>query len=225
MRIIRDNQKATLMFVPVEVAEEQILTHIAAILKPEDKLSYSGRERDSDDERFCTVRLHAGGRKEVRSENSGNLTMCRTVHVDSVELILKGTTEEDKNEVSSIRNMCYFGSSGLIFIGEVEMDGKKAIVTTGLRCKHCGAGMIQYSDCEWKTCDACAAKCEHNYVHGAIHGGGTDIGVGEFCNKCGRCKPKLEGEQEKSVIEHHLDAEHEGVVDAIFYYDSSGIPR
>ena len=209
MKIIRDEQLATLTFVPVEADEEQVIASIAAMLKPEDKMSYGGRGQDGDDDKFCIVHLHAGGRKKKRSETSGNATMHRTVHVDSVELVLRGTTEKDKHEVNRIRDICYFGSSGLIFLGETKVDGKKAIITTAKRCKHCGAGMIRYSDCEWGTCDACAAKCEHNYVRDAIHGGGTNIGVGEFCDKCGRGKPKVEGERKKTVIEHHLAVERE----------------
>ena len=216
MKIISDKQLATLTLVPVEADEEQVIASIVAMLKSEDKLSYGGRGRDGDDDKFCTVHLHAGGREEERSETSGNVTVNRTVHVDSVELVLRGSTEEDKHEVGRIRDMCYFGSGGLILIGETEVDGKKAIVATGKRCKHCGVGMIRYFDCEWRTCDACAAKCEHNYVRGMIHGGGTDMGVGEFCDKCGRGKPRAEGEREKSVIEHHLAVEKELGVNVIY---------
>ncbi len=210
MRIIRDKELSTLTFVPVEANEEQIVASIATMLKTEDKLSYGGRGQDSEDEKFCTVHLHAGGREEPRSETIGNVTVHRTVHVGSIELVLQGTTQEDKREVGRIRDMCFFGSSGLIFIGEADVDGKRAIITTGRRCKHCGAGMICYSDCEWKTCDVCAAKCEHNYVRGMIHGGSVgDMGVGEYCDRCGRGKPKVEGEREKTKIEHHLAIENE----------------
>jgi len=225
MKIIRDKQLATLTFVPVEADEEQVIASIAAMLKPEDKLSYGGRERDGNDDKFCIVYLHAGGHEEEQSETNRNVTVCRTVHVDSVKLTLVGTTEEDKHEVGHIRDTCYFGSGGLIFIGETEVDGKKSIITTAERCKHCGAGMIRYFDYKWSICDACAAKCEHNYVHGAIHGGGTDIGVGEFCDKCGRGKSKTEGEREKSVIEHHLAVEKELGVNVIYKDEPPVTPR
>ncbi|MBI4088035.1 hypothetical protein HY418_01475 [Candidatus Kaiserbacteria bacterium] len=225
MKIIRDKQLATLTLVPVEADEEQVIASITAMLKPEDKLSYGGRGRDGDDDKFCTVHLHAGGRVEGKRETQGNVTTIRTVHVDSVELVLRGSTEEDKHEVGRIRDTCYFGSGGLIFIGETEVDGKKSIITTAKRCKHCGAGMIRWSNCEWGTCDACAAKCEHNYVRGAIHGGGTDIGVSEFCNKCGRVKPKSEGEREKSRLEHHLAAEREVGINVLYKDGPSVTPR
>lgn len=225
MKIIRDKQLATLTLVP-EADEEQVIASIAAMLKPEDKLSYGGRGRDSGDEKFCTVHLHAGGHKELRTETTGNVTVHRTVHVDGVELILQGTTEEDKHEVGRIRDTCYFGSGDLIFLGETEVDGKKAIVITGLRCKHCGAGMIRYSDCEWRTCAVCAAKCEHNYVRGMIHGGSVgELGIGEFCDKCGRGKPRVEGEREKTKIEHHLAVEKELGVNVIYKDGPSITPR
>jgi hypothetical protein len=226
MKILRDNKLATLTLVPIEATEEQVIASMATMLKAGDKLSYGGRGQDSEDKRFCTVHLHAGGRKEELVKTDRNVTVHRAVHVDSVELVLQGTTEEDKREVGSIRDMCYFGSSGLIFIGETEVDGKKAIVTTGLRCKHCGSGMIRYSDCEWKTCDVCAAKCEHAYVRGMIHGGDVgDMGVGEYCNKCGRSKPRAEGERKKTRIEHHLAVEKELGVKVIYRDGPPETPR
>lgn len=222
MRIICDQAGGTLTFVPVEPDEERVIASIAAILKPEDTLSYGGRGQDGDGDKFCTVHLHAGASRETQSKTEGNVTVTRNVHVGGVELMLRGSTEDDKYEVNGIRNACYLGSGKPIFLGETTVDGRKAITVTMGRCKHCGAGMINSSACEWGTCDACVAKCEHSYVRGFIHGGGTDIGVGEYCNKCGRGKPRAEGERKKSQIEHHLAVERElGVT--VLYKD--GFPR
>jgi len=203
MKIIRDKQLATLTFVPVKPDEEQVIASITAMLKPEDKLSYGGCQQDEAG-RNRIVHLHAVG---------------------GIELVLQGSTEEDKQQVGSIRDTCYFGSGGLIFIGETEVDGKKSIITIAKRCKYCNAGMIRYSDCEWNTCDVCAAKCEHNYVLGAIHGGGTDIGAGEFCDKCGRGKPQADGERWKTVIEHHLAVEKRLGIKVLYKDGFPGTPR
>ena len=224
MKIIRDEKLATLTFIPVEADEEAVIASIAAMLKPEDKLSYGGRSRDRDDNRFCTIRLYAGSRIEPQSETEGLVTVTQDVHIGGVELALRGSTEEDKHEVNFIRDTCYFGSGGLIFISETEVDGKKAIITTAMRCKYCDAGMIHYGACEWRICDACAAKCEHSYVCGAIHGS-MDIGVGEFCNKCGRGKPKAEGEREKSQLEHHLAVEAELGITILYKNGPPDTPR
>lgn len=194
MRVIRDEKLATYTLVPIEQEEEQILASIAATIQTGDKLSYGGRGRDGEDDKFCTVHLHIGG----------------------VELVLGGSTEDDKYEVNGIRNTCYFGSGGLIFLGVVEVDGKKAIVTTAKYCKQCGGAMINCFACEWGICDACAAKCEHLYERGSIHGPKIDIGMGEFCGLCGRGKPKAEGEREKSQLEHHLAVERELGVKVIY---------
>lgn len=202
MKIIRNEISQTWTLVPVEEGEAEVLTSFAAMLKPEDELSYGGRS--GDDHMTCKLHLHVGASREPRTTTRGNVTIHRTVYVGGVELILRGTTETDKNEIWSVRYGAVY--SGLIFLGETEVDGKKAIVVTAGRCKHCGAAQLNP---EWQTCDACAAKCEHNYVKGAVHGGSTDIGVGEFCDICGRVKPRPEGGREKSAIEHHLEVEKE----------------
>lgn len=219
MKVVKDSQAATLTLVPVEAGEAEVLASMLATLKPEDKLVYGGREKDGEGDKFCKIHLHVGSHKEERTEVRGKITIRCTLNVGGVELVLCGSTEEDKQEVGRIRDTCYFGSGGLIFLGEAEVDGKRVMVTTAKRCKHCQAGMIRHTECEWSTCDACAGKCEHNYVRGAIHGGGTDIGMGEFCDKCGRGKPKTKGEREKSVLEHHLAAVRENVVDELIYKD------
>lgn len=209
MKIIRDEHLATLTLVPVDLDEEEVVVSLAAMLKPEDKLVYGGRGQDSDNNEFCVVYLHAGSQKEERTEEKGNITMHEFVHVGGIKLILQGSAEEDKREVGRIRDICYYGSSGLIFLGETVIEGKQALTITAKRCKVCNKNMIRRVECEWSICDECAAKCEHKYVLGAIHGGGVNLGVGEYCDICGRGKPKLKTERQKSEIEHFLAAERE----------------
>ena len=69
--------------------------------------------------------------------------------------------------------------------------------------------MIGIRACEWGVCNLCAAKCEHEYIRGPIRGGGTDIGVGDFCEKCGQGRPLDQGELPKTVAEHHQAAKEE----------------
>lgn len=203
MRIIKDEVSATLTFVPVEQDEEQTLISIAQILKPGAKMSYGGRDRDCGSDKFSVVILHAkstvkGAKKAKREE---------------VELILRGSTEDDKYAVNGIRNTCFFGSGELIFISTIDVEGKKAIVVTAMHCKICGKPMIDSTSCECKTCKDCSAKCHHKYERGAVHGPSLEIGLGEFCSKCGRGKPKAEGELEKSQFERQLEVEQElGIV-------------
>ncbi len=64
MKIVRDKELATLTLVPIEPEEEQIIASIAATLKPEDKLSYGGRDSDGNNDAFCIIRLHAGAQKK-----------------------------------------------------------------------------------------------------------------------------------------------------------------
>lgn len=189
MKIIRNDQLATLTIVPIRASEERVIISIIEMLAPGDHLSYGGRGPDGGDDKFCVVYLYAGARREIQKKVENGITITQSVHVGGIKLTLCGTTEEDKYEVGHIRDACYFGSGGLIFLGKAEIDGKGALVVTVRRCEQCGAGMINFNDCEWGICDACAAKCEHGYVSGFVHGAGTELGFGEFCCKCGRTKP------------------------------------
>ncbi len=210
MQIVMNAEEAVLTLVPVSMEETDTIATIAARMKPEDKLEYAGRRKDLDDEDFCTVILHAGGTSElVEEEVNQDLTFIQRQFTNSTKLELIGTTKADKFAISKIRNACYFATGGLIFLGETSHNGKQAINVTAARCKHCSANLIDFGRCEWKTCAKCAEQCAHEYERGMIHGPGLDMGVGEFCTKCGMSKPREAGEREKSIIEQHLAVEKE----------------
>lgn len=214
MKIIRDEKKATFKLVPTGPKEETTVKQIVALIKPREKLVYGGKRRDGE---HCLIHLYAGSKVEEKTQKiSANVTFTHDVHVGGVELILRGTTKADKQVVGSIRDTCFFGSGGLIFLKTVKVDGKTSLVTTAKFCQHCGRGMIEMGRCEWKTCRACAAACEHTYKTGAVHGGGLDIGLGEYCTKCGMGKPRVHGEREKSQLEHHLAVEKEIGVHVVY---------
>ena len=207
MKIIVDEKKGTFTIVPMTEAEETKISAVLSVLTPDQVLDYQGRSRDPENTKYVQAHFHIGGAKKKVRETKGNITFIGSKMEGGIELTLQGTSDDDKNEVGGIRDVCFFGAAGLIFIESTEVDGKKSMVVTAKKCKHCGANMISLSSCEWSTCSACAEKCEHVYVEGMVHGGGLDIGVGLFCEKCGRGKPKEPGEREKTVIEQHLDAE------------------
>ncbi|OHA66245.1 MAG: hypothetical protein A3D63_01230 [Candidatus Wildermuthbacteria bacterium RIFCSPHIGHO2_02_FULL_49_17] len=132
------------------------------------------------------------------------------------KLTLLATTEEDEKAVRQIRDAIYFGGGGLIFTIYSVRDGKSSVDFAIAQCKVCDKPVISLVECEWLYCDACAAKCEHRYERGPIHGGGVDLGMGEFCGICGRGKPKPEGEPERPLYDHHIAAEEELGVQVIY---------
>ncbi len=210
MQILTNAEDAILTFVPVTDEETETIAAIAKTTEVDEKLKYGGRGKDPDDEDFCTVFLHAGGESEwVTEQKSPNFSVTQEQFTGDTKLELVGSTTDDKYAVGSIRNTCYFGSGGLIFLGETTHEGKQAINVTAARCKHCAANMIDYGRCEWKTCSKCADACDHKYERGMVHSPGLDVGMGEFCTKCGCGKPREEDEREKSVIEQHLAVEEE----------------
>lgn len=209
MQIIRNKEAATLTFVPVEQGEAEVLNSIIAIAKPEDKMSYGGRGGGKNGEPFV-VYLHIGSRREAVVKKSGNVTIHSHEEIGGIKLELRGSGEDNDQEVRCIRDTCFFGAGNPIFLGTAEVDGKTAIVITMKRCKLCNSPMISMVSCEWRTCDACAAKCEHEYERGVVHGGSAgNMGMGEYCGKCGRGKPEPEDARKKDQIERELEVEKE----------------
>lgn len=190
MHVIRNNEMGTLTLCPTEPTEREVVEFIANTVKVGEKLNYNGRQ--TEDDGSCTIHLRIGEKESSR------------------RLTVRGTSADDKKSVGAIRDMCFFGSGGLVYLGKVEVEGTPALVFTGLYCKVCGGAMIGTLTCEWATCNMCAEKCKHNYIRGAVHGGDAgDLGMGYFCDICGRGKPKEAGERNKSQAEHHLSAELE----------------
>ena len=167
MKVVRDADLGTVTLIPVEEEEASILTTISQMLKPEDRLDYRGRSWADPDEKIMVLALR----------------------VDTINLVLRGSTDEDNNMVHHVRRALFHGAEGgLIFLGAVEVDGKTSLVTTIGRCQHCDRNVARSGECEWKTCYECSGKCEHEYVNGIVHG--VTLGIDDFCKKCGRVKPK-----------------------------------
>jgi hypothetical protein len=167
MRVLRDQKKGIITLRPLDVEEEAILQKIIVNKQIGDILKYDGR----------------GG--------ANRMWLCFYIGIGDSTFKLSGTADDDDKAVRNIRDAIFFGGRGLIFIGHTEVNGKPSLDFTIEHCKVCNKPMISMIECEWQTCNACAEKCEHNYVYGAVHGGGIDIGLGEYCDFCGRGKPKI----------------------------------
>ncbi len=210
MKIIRDETLATLVFVPVERNEKRWVSLLVKTLKVGDLIKYDGREDDQNDHRFCDIHLRFGNwseqkcAKRLRNDNTYSWSKV----VGGYKLKVRGSTEEDRHHVNRVRNgACYVGQ--LVFLGEVEVDGQRAIILTIFYCPHCGVAMIDSCSCKWRICNACSAKCEHNWVEGLVKGGGIPggHGVGKFCDKCGRGKMPTRRQKKMSQAEHALELE------------------
>lgn len=208
MRIIRDESAATYAIVPVEAEEEEKVSTALAILKPGDQLIHRGRKCDEESDKTIALIFQAGGEGKWESKKLSEwVTVTEMVYVGGVEVELR-VDDDSWEELDQIAMTSYY-SGGLIFLSVADVEGVKSVVVTGRYCKNCGAAIIDSGRCEWGVCEICVQKCEHEYRRGAIHGGKVDIGVGEYCGKCGRGKSGPEGEREKNLVEHHLAAERE----------------
>ena len=132
-----------------------------------------------------------------------------------IELV--ASDEESEKAVRGLRDAIFFGGGGLIFTAETWVDGARAFAFTIGRCKICNNPIIMMHECEWKTCKACKEKCEHVYERGAMHGGGRDLFVGEFCSKCGTNKPTSVDEPEPPVIDQHIAVVEELGIQVLYH--------
>lgn len=116
---------------------------------------------------------------------------------ESQRIVITANSDESEKSIRSARDAIFFGGGGLTLVDYIETDSKLSVNVCVNFCKHCRASLIELSQCEWETCEACVAKCEHTYESGLVHGGKAgQLGMGIFCIKCGRGKP----EKEPSII-------------------------
>lgn len=186
MRITIDDARTVCTLVPSGSDDDAPWADVVGALAPETELDYHGCRRD-DDHRLRAIIVTVGQR----------------------ELVLSPTGVDDQRALGIIRDTCYHGSGGLIFLGAIDVDGVHGFRFTGSRCKHCDAPMLDFGRCEWKMCCACAATCTHTYMRGVVHGGKNQFGMGEFCTTCGRGKPEPEGTPEKTMAAAHLEVVRE----------------
>lgn len=120
--------------------------------------------------------------------------------LDGQRATITATNDESEQNIRFARDAIFFGGGGLTLVDHEEADGKMQANVCIAFCKHCNAPLIEMGRCEWKTCEACVAKCEHEYEDGHVHGGEAGVlGVGKFCVKCGRGKP----DETPAVIINH----------------------
>lgn len=226
MKVIRNSKAGTLTFVPVDRAERGILNQIIKVSKPGDVFGYDGRKSDPETGYTVALTFYANAKRKKVTKTTGNFTSISYKYVGGVKLELTASDEDSLKAIRSLRDAVYFSSGEITFIGSEPIEGKQSIIITVNRCQHCSANLVSRHTCEWKTCDACAAKCKHNYIHGVVHGGSAgNMAMGEFCDKCGRGKPEPEGAREKSQIERELQVERELGVTVVYKQGPIKSPR
>lgn len=226
MKVISNQKAGTLTLVPTAKAEKKVVGQIIKVSKPGDLLDYDGRRTDPETGRTVMLTFHANAERKQVKVQQGNLTIISHEFVGGVKLELTASDQQSLDAIRSLRNAVYFGSGGIIFLDSEMVDGKQAVTVTVQQCKHCKANLISRHACEWSTCDACAAKCDHKYIYGAVHGGSAgDIAMGEYCEKCGRGKPEPKGTRQKDQIERELQVEREMGVTVLYKRGSIKGPR
>lgn len=200
MKVIRDIAAGTVTFLPSTNIERGALEWIASTTPISARFKYLGYDEPVHND--LELRFRFGDR------------------TGSFHLDVRGDAEDDRKTVGALRDVLFYGSGELIFLGAPSYDGIRGALLTAGYCKHCSATMIDRVSCEWDTCDACAARCAHEYERGAVHGGHALVEINEYCVRCGRVQPSdqpprtaedqiREAEQELGVIVLENASPHE----------------
>lgn len=194
MHITRDDASGTWKFTPVTADEVVFVELIQVYNQPGVPIHYMGRRDDASFPNHVNCKFNVGGEGEwVTTPTPEGGSWTEFCWNGGVTFWLEGSTESDRDELDSLRDTMYFGSSGLMLV-EAEVSGETlSLFFTASKCQHCEARLIKMGECEWKTCAECRSKCQHDWKEGAIHGGDAgELAHGEFCAKCGIVNPDRE---------------------------------
>ncbi len=186
MKTKYDSEKGLFSISSSDEEEKKLLNKIRRKLKPKNILKYNGRSGAN-----CNDPL--------------DKRMVIHFIFENQEVSIKATADSDEDPIRWIRDALFFGSGSLKLIKCEKKDGVLWVSFCVAFCKHCDKPMIDMGRVEHGTCDDCAKKCEHTYIEGFVHGGRAgQIGVGQFCSKCGMGKPE---EMPGVLIDHdHMGA-------------------
>ena len=171
MHVEFDEKEGTVNLSSATDEEEALIDRIIIGFKKDGKLEYDGRDGADHGAPYSE-------RMELFFKLGG----------DNITLV--ASSDEDERVVRKIRDAIFFGG-GLHAVSAQFGDtiGKKSLNMCVNFCKYCGVPLVKMTRVEWKTCEACVAKCEHHYIHGSMHGGSAgEWANGLFCDKCGRGK-------------------------------------
>lgn len=178
MRVARDEENGVWLLWGATAAEKHTIETVTSTMKEGERLKYMGRKKLGE---FSILSLVYG----CIEDGSCFQRQCLPECSQRKKLAIVGTTTKDKHEVNGLRDICYYGG-GLVYVGQKQMSGSKtAMMIAGKRCSVCGEYVSSWLACHWGVCDGCAAKCEHEFVEGAVIGGSVPY-KGTYCKKCGR---------------------------------------
>lgn len=129
------------------------------------------------------------GREGADCNDPLNERMSLRFKLDEHPVAITATDDNKEQSIRSIRSAIFFGGDGLILVDYKEANGKLQVHVCIAFCKHCQSTLIDMR-CQWRTCQACATKCNHKYVVDFGHGGKAgQLDTSMFCVKCGQRKP------------------------------------
>ena len=186
------------IFTPTNEEEEKFLN----LINPKTELRYNGMIRDSNHPKNISLKFIVNGTWGTHREVVDGVQVKKSGFSGGMQLIVNGESLDDKKNIASIRDICYFKTGGIIFISSHDTEKKKSYLLCGNFCSQCSSPLIDLVSCGKTTCDDCAKKCNHQYEKMPVHGDGIILAVGECCEKCGRIRPGTEPDKNISQKAH-----------------------
>lgn len=117
-----------------------------------------------------------------RTPQGGSYTTSE--YQNAIKVFFDVSEVSDEYAVWKIRGFNYFTDITL----DNSSTAEEFRLTPTALCKVCKGSLVKFIELEWRVCDECSAKCEHDYVEGPGRSKGQLVYL-RFCDKCGRGDP------------------------------------
>jgi hypothetical protein len=138
---------------------------------------------------FATARLGGELAYAGRVSEKGSRFFSMKFKTGDIQLVVKGSTEEDKLAIAKLRSLCFHGTlNRMVLHGFVPTDYGIGLVLTSAYCKNCGRPIIERAS--WEMCHDCAEKvCPHESYEKRMLSDGQGAFLCRICVKCGLPDP------------------------------------
>jgi hypothetical protein len=164
----RDASASSVMQQIVDAAPESLRWHSKGVMY------------DDNDRLIVRAYFACGGSSYQRRD--GNVTT--TDYEGAIKVILDLAGIEDETALRRLSDLGWF--TGIVVDPSATRDSFR-LGSAGI-CKVCGNQVKRGIGLEWRVCDTCAEKCDHQYVMGVGQVNGH-LAHMSFCDVCGRADP------------------------------------
>lgn len=203
--VVMDN--GAVILIPLASEGEEVLQEIlnAGPSKAEWHFQGTRYKTPGVKDRIVGVSYACGGEGYWRKD--GNVTFKD--YKDAIKIHFDLSEVKDEDALYAMRDFGYF-TGGLMIQG--DSSSKQMRLGSRASCKECEGQLLSHVELDWKICDSCSERCEHEYEEGVGQANGH-LAYLPFCTKCGRGDPNWQPSE--NPAEDILKTVSEGGVDVL----------